>query len=183
MMFNKDTVLKDMEDNKKFNFLLFYGHHAKDPNVIDKSCFSQWWPCNFVVDGVTYNCAEQFMMAEKARVFKDTIIRNKILTLNEAKKIKALGRQVKNFDATVWKKEAFDVVVRGNLAKFEQNADLLAFLKGTGDDVLVEASPYDKIWGIGMDKNNIYAINPLQWNGENLLGFALMEVRYKLMKV
>lgn len=102
---------------------------------------------------------------------------------NNPKEIKVLGRQVKNFDENIWKKNRYSIILNGNYAKFMQNEDLRLFLISTKDSILVEASPYDKIWGIGMSSNNENIENPLLWRGLNLLGFALMEVRDELIRV
>jgi hypothetical protein len=95
--------------------------------------------------------------------------------------IKKLGRLVKEYDDEVWKEHRFDVVVSGNYAKFTQNEELKKFLLSTGNRIIVEASPKDTIWGIGMDEFDEDAINPKKWKGTNLLGFALMEVRSKIL--
>ena len=99
----------------------------------------------------------------------------------DPKDIKALGREVKNFDAMKWSSVSKDIVVKGNLHKFAQNMDLFHFLHETGNKVLVEASPYDTIWGIGMQESDEGIINPHNWKGLNQLGFALMEVRDDLI--
>jgi ribA/ribD-fused uncharacterized protein len=122
------------------------------------------------------------MMAEKARTFNDMDAYQKIMNAETPKEMKALGRQVRNFDAFVWNKRAKQVVVQGNIHKFSQNDDLLKFLLSTGDKVLVEASPYDKIWGIGMSERDYGVDNPHNWKGMNWLGFALMEARDELRK-
>ena len=163
------------------DFVFFWGHHEKG-DKITKACFSQWYPSYFVIDGIRYNCAEQYMMAEKARVFKDEVTREKILQATEPDVIKKLGRKVQNFDAGIWNVESYKVVVRGNLAKFGQNENLKAVLLSTEKKVLVEASPYDKIWGIGMKLTEAVKTNPHNWKGNNKLGFALMEVRDELNK-
>ena len=147
---------------------------------IGKTCFSQWYEIDFEVDGHKYNCAEQYMMAQKAWLFKDYEIFGKILDATDPKEIKALGREVKNFDPKVWSQHKFAIVVKGNFSKFGCNPELKEFLLSTGDKVLVEASPYDKIWGIGMKEGTPGIENPANWKGENLLGFALMEVREEL---
>lgn len=116
-------------------------------------------------------------MAEKARLFKDRETLKKILEESSPEKIKALGRQVSNFDEKVWKSNCFRIVVEGNCAKFSQEKSLQDWLLSTGEQVLVEASPYDKIWGIGLKEEDANAKNPARWNGQNLLGFALMTVR------
>jgi ribA/ribD-fused uncharacterized protein len=123
---------------------------------------------------------EQYMMAEKAKLFKDSKILEKIMESNTPKQIKALGRIVKNFDESVWKQNRYSIAIKGNLNKFSQNKNLKKFLLGTKNKVIVEASPYDKIWGIGMCTDDKSIENPLFWKGKNLLGFALMEVRDSL---
>ena len=117
---------------------------------------------------------------QKAKVFGDEEVRNQILTETDQMTIKKLGRLVKNYDDSVWTERRFQIVVDGNLAKFSQNDDLRRFLLGTGNKIIVEASPKDRIWGIGFDEFAPEATNPALWNGENLLGFALMEVRDRL---
>lgn len=157
-------------------FLFFWGHHAKE-GQITKACLSQWWPCKFETDGNMYNCAEQYMMAEKARIMGDNETWCKILTSTDPKEIKALGRKVKNFDEDQWNKCKYNVVATGNLHKFQQNPELKDFLLSTGSKVLVEASPYDIVWGIGYAEDVPESKIPSQWRGLNLLGFALMQVR------
>ena len=157
-------------------FLLFYGHYSKD-NKITKSCLSQWWPCKFNANGIVYNCAEQYMMSEKAKLFKDEETYQMILKETSQNIIKSYGRKIKNFNDEVWNKNKVNIVVQGNILKFSQNEDLKQFLIGTGDKILVEASPTDKIWGIGLDQKNPDSRNPYKWRGENLLGFSLMKVR------
>ena len=147
---------------------------------LHKGCLSQWQECSFEVDGVSYSSAEQFMMAEKARKFGDGETLARILSAKLPRKIKALGREVKSFDGKKWDSVKFEVVVRGNMAKFSQNRELLSFLLGTGDATLVEASPEDKIWGVGLKEEARDILDPDKWQGENLLGKALMEVRSKL---
>ena len=157
-------------------FLFFWGHHNKN-NKITKSCLSQWWPCKFKSNNIEYNCAEQYMMSEKAKLFKDEKAYQLIIKESSQAKIKKLGRLIKNFNDEEWNINKIDIVLEGNILKFSQNEELKNFLIETGDKILVEASPYDKIWGIGLDENNPDAKNPYKWKGENLLGFTLMEVR------
>lgn len=158
------------------DFLYFWGHTEK-PGKVTKACLSQWYPCQFLVDGVMYNCAEQFMMAEKARVFGDEETLNLILQATAPDVIKQLGRQVRNFDAAVWDKAALRAVFRANLHKFGQDKSLRQFLLATGKTVLVEASPYDTIWGIGLNRQEAEKVSPDSWKGKNQLGFTLMMVR------
>jgi ribA/ribD-fused uncharacterized protein len=162
------------------DYFLFWGHTQKVEGVVDRSCLSQWFPRAFVLDGVRYDTAEHFMMAEKARLFEDDAALAAILEAKSPADAKALGRAVRNFDPGAWSSARFDAVVRGNVAKFGQHADLAAFLRGTGDTVIVEASPRDRIWGIGMGASNPDARVPARWRGQNLLGFALMEARARL---
>jgi ribA/ribD-fused uncharacterized protein len=164
-------------------YFFFWGHRPLPNGEIGKSCLSQWWPAAFVINDVTYPTAEHFMMAEKARMFGDEAAREEILKADGPKAAKQLGRGVKNFDDARWQEHRFKFVVEGNLAKFSQNRELADFLVGTGDKVLVEASPLDRIWGIGLGANDERATAPTQWRGLNLLGFALMEVRQMLRDV
>ncbi len=165
---------------KRLKYLFFWGHTPKRPDVVDKACFSQWYPAPFEIDGISYATAEHYMMAGKARLFGDDEQLANVLAAKHPKQAKAYGRAVKNFDKLVWDAHGFDLVVAGNLAKFSQNLPLKEFLLKTYDHVLVEASPYDKIWGIGMKQDHRDIENPLLWQGDNLLGFALMVARQQL---
>ena len=178
-----DDILRKHQSGERLKHLFFWGHTPAKDGQITKSCFSQWWECNFEIDGITYRNAEQFMMAEKARVFNDSTIREQILQSTHPKQAKDLGRQVSGFSKDIWENERYDIVKRGNLAKFSQNNDLKEFILNTGSRVLVEASPVDKIWGIGLSADDKDIENPLMWQGLNLLGFALMEVRDELMRM
>jgi ribA/ribD-fused uncharacterized protein len=175
-----ETLLQEKSDWTKDDFIFFWGHHKT--SGINKGCFSQWWPCNFMVNGIGYNFAEQYMMAEKARLFNDTETLQKIMIAEEPNTCKYLGRQVKNFDSKTWDATCYQIVFQGNLAKFSQNEDLKKELLATGDKILVEASPYDHIWGIAMSKDHPDCVNPSKWKGTNLLGFALTEVKEVLRK-
>lgn len=121
------------------------------------------------------------MMAEKARLFGDSNIRNLILSAGSPGAAKSLGRKVAGFEEAAWVAERFEIVVRGNEAKFSQHYLMKEFLRTTGSKVLVEASPPDRIWGIGLALDDDRATKPNLWNGLNLLGFALMEVRHRLI--
>lgn len=171
-----DSLLQMKTDWKHSDFVFFWGHTDRGVGLT-KACLSQWYPCSFVIDGQYYNCAEQFMMAEKARIFGDEEVRQQILQEYSQMTMKKLGRKVRGYDDAVWKEKRFDIVVKGNIAKFSQNEKLQSFLLSTGNKVLVEASPKDTIWGIGIEESHPDAINPSKWPEENLLGFALMEVR------
>lgn len=158
------------------DYLFFWGHRARQGKVT-ASCFSQWFDAPFVVAGQRYPTAEHFMMAEKAALFGDEATRALVLQAPTPAAAKALGRQVRGFDEAVWREQRFSIVVRANAAKFAQNAALDLFLKQTGSRILVEASPVDAIWGIGLAHDDARASNPNLWPGLNLLGFALMQVR------
>jgi len=160
-------------------FLFFWGHTAKN-HKIDKHVLSQWWPAAFVVDGQAYATAEHYMMAQKAELFGDRDTLAAILAASGPAQAKKLGRGVKDFNEEHWTAHRFDVAVRGNLAKFGQNPELRDWLLTTGETVLVEASPVDSIWGIGLAADDKRATDPNDWPGLNLLGFALMKTRQSL---
>ena len=162
------------------DFVFFWG--IGDTGKVQKGCFSQWWPCQFEVDGVEYNCAEQYMMAAKARTFGDSETLEKILASDKPKIIKKLGREVRGFDERTWDAVKFDAVVDGNMAKFSQNPELKSFLLSTGDAELVEASPVDRIWGVGLAEGSPLIRDKSKWEGQNLLGKALMKVRDALRR-
>ena len=133
---------------------IFFWSHKKIEGKLTKSCFSQWYDCSFVVNGIKYYTAEQYMMSQKALLFNDKETNNIIMKEKDPRTYKKLGRLVKNFSPEIWDKNKFEIVVNGNIAKFSQNEDLKQFLLNTKDKILVEASPHDKIWGIGMDEND-----------------------------
>lgn len=145
------------------------------------SPFSQWHPCAFVVDGVGFTCAEQFMMHGKARLFADAEIAAEILATPDPRTHKALGRKVRGFDDRRWKAAREGIVYAGSRAKFTQNPALRAALLATAGTRLVEASPMDRIWGIGMASSNPAAIDPTKWRGLNLLGAILTRLRDDLV--
>jgi ribA/ribD-fused uncharacterized protein len=160
-----------------FHYRFFWGHRPRPDGRLSDSCFSQWWKCAFSVEGQRYTSAEQFMMAEKARLFGDEESRAKILATDDPAYAKKLGRGVKSFDEAVWAAARFELVTRGNVAKFGDDEKLRGYLISTKSDVLVEASPTDTIWGIGLAAENPEAQDPATWRGLNLLGFALMKAR------
>jgi len=178
--YNPIWAWEQQKAGKKLQFVFFWKPGNAKMQHVSKGCLSQWQKCEFEVDGVKYNCAEQYMMAEKARLFGDEETREKIMREEEPDKIKELGRETKGFDAEKWNEHKFNIVVKGNLAKFGQNEKLLKFLQDTGTAVLVEASPYDRIWGIGMKESDKGIEDAEKWYGINLLGFALMVVRDQL---
>ena len=168
------------EQGGRPDFLFFWGHTPKRPDEVDRSCLSNWFPAPFEVDGVRYPTTEHYMMAGKARLFGDGEICEKIVAAPGPREAKALGRRVRGFRDELWVEHRSAIVVAGNLAKFSQNDALERFLRATESKVLVEASPRDRIWGIGMGERNENATDPRRWRGLNLLGFALMEVRAHL---
>lgn len=163
-------------------WLMFWGHRPQPDGSVGKGCLSQWWPCSFTVDEVEYASSEHWMMAAKARLFGDREGLARILAAATPAEAKSLGRLVTGFDEAVWVAHRFELVVTGNVAKFGQDPALRDFLLGTANRVLVEASPRDRIWGIGLGAANERATDPQQWRGLNLLGFALMEARVQLTR-
>jgi ribA/ribD-fused uncharacterized protein len=162
------------------NYLLFWGHRPAKDGSVTKTCFSQWFESSFEIDGIFYPTAEHFMMAEKARLFSDDEALQRILTATSPSAAKAGGREIREFDEIKWVEQRLRIVVAANFAKFSQNSAFREFLLSTGDRVLVEASPVDSIWGIGLAADDPAAELPNSWCGLNLLGFALMQVREQL---
>lgn len=156
---------------------LFFWLQSKKKDVLGADCFSQWYHAPFVIEGVEYPTAEHYMMAEKARLFGDMQIREKIFATRTPREVKELGRQIQNFDQGIWELHRYSIVVAGNRAKFSQHDVLKQFLLSTGDKIIVEASPLDSVWGIGLAEDDAAAQDPRKWKGLNLLGFALMQVR------
>ena len=170
----------DESAGQSFDVLPFWGHRPPPDGGVGTGCLSQWYPAPFTVDGVAYATAEHWMMAEKARLFSDAEGLAAVLATPEPMRAKVAGRRVRGFDERVWRSARYDIVVAGNMAKFGQHAALRGFLLSTRDKVLVEASPYDRIWGIGMAGDDPDVRRPSAWRGLNLLGFALMDVRDRL---
>lgn len=167
------------DSGQSLSYVFFWGHQRSKQGV-SAACFSQWYDAPFVVEGVNYPTAEHYMMAEKAALFGDEETRALVWAASSPAAAKALGRQVRGFDETVWLAHRFSIVTRANRAKFAQNPELAAFLSQTGDQVLVEASPVDAVWGIGLARDDVRVHNPHSWRGLNLLGFSLMHVRAAL---
>lgn len=177
---NVDELRTALAAGRMFRYRPFYGHTPRKDGALSDVVFSQFYNAEFVVEGVTYRFAEQWMMAGKARVFGDQEILGKILGAKTPAECKALGRKVRGFQEAIWRQERFAIVVAGNVHKFGQDPVLREYLLGTSEDVLVEASPSDRIWGIGLSMTDPAAKDPLRWRGQNLLGFALMEARAHL---
>ena len=175
---NREELVDFVRRGGKLKFLFFWGHTGHG----GKASLSQWYKANFEVDSFKYSSAEQYMMAEKARIFGDEVMREQILASQHPAKAKKLGRLVANFDEQVWNANRLDIVVAGNLAKFRQNEHLGRFLCSTKERILVEASPVDNIWGVGLSADQPDIADPKLWKGDNLLGFALMKVREVLLR-
>lgn len=167
-------------EGRRLKYLLFWGHQPQRDGSIGPGCLSQWWPAPFIVDGIRYATAEHYMMVGKARLFGDEALAEQMLTAPNPGAVKALGRQVSDFDQAIWDAHSVDLVVAGNVAKFSHHPDLGQYLSRTGNRVLVEASPVDRVWGIGLAATDPRAHDPVQWRGRNLLGFALMRARVQL---
>ena len=142
--------------------------------------YSQWYPSRFTIDGVEYNCCEQYMMAKKALLFSDNESYKMIMYADNPKDQKSLGRRVKGFNTDKWNLHCKQIVYEANMAKFTQNLDLKRQLLETGDKILVEASPYDTIWGIGMHENDNGIEDPKNWKGTNWLGEAINKVKKQI---
>lgn len=173
-------LIDRVQQGARIEFLFFWGPAPEPDGGIGKGCLSQWWPAPFDVDGRSFATAEHYMMWRKATLFGDTEIADQVLRAPHPKEAKALGRQVRNFDQSRWDEHRYEVVLSGSLSKFGRHPDLRDFLLATGDQVLVEASPADSIWGIGLPQDDPRAKDPAQWPGLNLLGFALADARATL---
>ncbi|MDD1016514.1 NADAR family protein [Pseudomonas rubra] len=174
------SLIAAIEQGQAPAYLYFWGHRQKVDGTPDKSCFSQWFEAGFKEQGILYPSAEHYMMAGKARLFNDPATLAKILAASTPAEAKKLGREVAGYDDAAWVAERSAIVEQANLLKFEQNPGLRKFLLSTDGQVLVEASPVDRIWGIGLDAKAPQAADPRQWQGLNLLGYALMRVRERL---
>lgn len=179
LMNTKMELVEAIEAGMEPKFLFFWSHKPGKP----ENCLSQWYNSPFTVEGTRYATAEHWMMAGKARLFSDEATLQRILAATHPGEAKQAGREVTPYRPDEWDAHKFEIVVEGNFHKFTQRPDLREFLLGTGARVLVEAAPNDAIWGIGVDKHDPRASHPDQWPGENLLGFALMQVRARLKEV
>lgn len=175
--FSRAAISKQYAENIPQTFVFFWGPGEAE---LPKACFNQWHPAKFMHNNHKFANAEQAMMAEKAFLFKDFGTLGEILQCESPRAVKALGRQVQWYVDDEWAAIRLQAVVEVNYEKFSQNPEMLEHLLATGNSILVEASPVDKIWGIGMDDRNIDCTNPYRWLGQNLLGEALMIVREQL---
>ncbi|GAB2847437.1 NADAR family protein [Hymenobacter ruber] len=182
MKYSTEWLLDQLAQDARVKYLFFWGNQPSKDGTITKSCLSQWWLADFVVEGITYRSTEHWMMAEKARLFDDDNILAQILAAKSPAEAKKLGREIQNFEPEIWEARKVEIVIAGNLHKFGQHQNLAKFLLSTNDRVLVEASPVDTIWGIGLAADSADVVNPGRWLGPNLLGFALMTVRDELRR-
>lgn len=141
---------------------------------------SNFYPARFTVDGMAFSSLEQFMMYRKSLCFGDTVSAEKVMAIDDARAIKALGREVANYDDRLWNGVRQIVVYEGLLAKFSQNRDLKDRLLATGDALIVECAASDCIWSIGLSVHDPDRLDQTKWRGANLLGYTLMMVRAKL---
>ena len=167
------------------NPLYFYGHKKKtdDPGV-GKECLSNWYPASFIdeKDNFEYGNSEQYMMAGKAQLFNDMEMLQNILADSRPKICKQFGRKVNKFDHKTWDSNCKSIVENGCYLKFSQNPELKKFLLSTENRLLVEASPFDKTWGIGHTEKVAKTMDMNEWKGKNYLGECLMRVRDRLRK-
>ena len=179
-----ETLLHDLcdryERTEPLEFVFFWGHESPPGTAPAEHCLSQWYPAAFTLEGTTYPTAEHYMMAAKARLFSDGEALQRILDAPDAGTALAIGRLVHGYDQAVWERERFGIVVAGSVAKFSQNPALKAYLLSTDGKILAQATPLERIWGIGLAPDHPDATNPTRWRGPNLLGFALMEARTQL---
>lgn len=179
-MKNTHDLLAALAAGAELDYLCFWGHTPAQAATVDKSCLSQWYPAAFSVAGVRYPTAEHYMMARKAALFGDAAVEARIIAAKLPAEVKKLGREVANFDSARWISAREGIVYDGNLAKFSQHAALRKFLLASGASVIVEASPVDPIWGVGLAAGDAALAEPASWKGLNLLGYALMRVRAAL---
>lgn len=175
--YNIEWLKSEVKKGLSPKFLFFWGQHKKHGETVGKFCFSQWFELPFTVDNVVYKTAEHWMMAQKALLFNDHKAYERIISAVKPGEVKDIGRRVAGFDESKWNEKRYEIVNEGNMHKFMQNPKYREYLIKTHDRVLVEASPVDAIWGIGLAHDNEKAENINEWQGLNLLGFALMEVR------
>ncbi|WP_420385903.1 NADAR family protein [Roseivirga sp.] len=175
--YNIDWLKKEIENGTSLKYLFFWGHNSNGIDKVGHWCLSQWYESPFIVDGITYKTTEHWMMSQKALLFNDIQQHEKIIASKKPGEVKDLGRQVRGFDEDVWAEKRYEIVRVGNVNKFSQNPELQEYLINTKNRILVEASPVDQIWGVGLSKESPKINNVYSWRGSNLLGFALMEVR------
>lgn len=176
LLLSREAIEAAIASGRSLAYRPFYGHTPREDGRLSDACFSQWWRGHpFAVAGERFPTAEHFMMAAKARIFGDEPVRQQILLAEDPSAVKALGRTVQGFDETTWAKVRFDIVTDASVQKFSSAPELRGYLLATGEAILVEAAPRDTIWGVGVGRE--HAVDPAQWRGLNLLGFALVRAR------
>lgn len=141
---------------------------------------SNWFLSDFEKDGVHFSSMEQYMMYQKAVLFKDSEIALQIMSTSDVGKIKAFGRSVRNYEETVWNGVRQIIIYEGLIEKFAQNNELRELLLATQQHILAECAVQDRIWGIGLSMKDENRFDMSKWNGQNLLGFSLMKVREQM---
>jgi ribA/ribD-fused uncharacterized protein len=177
MTYNIDWLTTKFDNGETIKYIFFWGHTNKQAEEVGKFVFSQWFYSPFIVDKIEYKTTEHWMMAHKARLFGDNEAFDRIIKSDKPGDVKEIGRQIRGFDEAKWNDNKYDIVKKGNIHKFHQHKKLKDYLLNTADRVIVEASPTDTIWGIGLSQDATMIENPHTWRGQNLLGFALMETR------
>lgn len=177
MIWNLSLQLRKWVNSLQCNSVICF-HNPDEEN----GYLSNWYLSDFFIDGITFSSMEQYMMYQKAILFDDVETSKKILATPDVAEIKTYGRKVSNYDDTVWNGVRQIIIYRGLLEKFLQNKELGLQLLETGDAVLAECAVKDRIWGIGLNMRDNDRFDMRKWKGQNLLGFALMEVRKFLQK-
>ena len=177
MRYHLSWLIDKFDKGEYPEVILFWGHVNDKHTRQGEYMLSQWYPSPFSVNEIVYKSAGQWMMARKALLFGDREAYRKILEADRPDQVRCFGTDIENFDETKWSEWKYEIVREGNFHKFNQNKKLRSFLMSTGDAVLAEANPFDKVWGIGLSADAKYVQDPYAWEGTNLLGFALMEIR------
>ncbi|MEZ4252565.1 MAG: NADAR family protein [Polyangiales bacterium] len=176
---SREGLVGALERGAKLDYVFFWRPNERE-GELTKACFSNWYPTPIELDGRTWATTEHYMMFAKARIFGDEASMERIAASTSPAEAQKLGRKVSPYADEPWAAQRYFHVFRCVRAKFEQHPELGRFLRETGDRVLVEASPRDRIWGIGMAEDDAEARHPSRWKGLNLLGFVLMDVRDEL---
>ncbi len=177
MKYNIDWIKEKFDKEDIIKYIFFWGHEGNPSEQIGKFVFSQWFYSPITVDNIVFKTAEHWMMAQKAKLFGDLLAFDRIVKAEKPGEVKEIGRQIMGFDEKVWNAHKYEIVTQGNIHKFDQHKQLCDYLLHTNDRILVEVSPVDTIWGIGMAEDSNLINNPYNWRGLNLLGFALMDAR------
>jgi ribA/ribD-fused uncharacterized protein len=177
MRYHLSWLTEKFDNGGPLDYIFFWGHTNKGLKPVGEFMLSQWYYSPFSVNEIVYKTAGHWMMARKAYLFGDRDAFKKIIQADRPEDVRAICQKIKGFDELKWSEWKYEIVKEGNFHKFHQNKKLRAYLLNTRESILVEANPVDEIWGIGLANDSKFAKNPYTWNGLNLLGFALMEVR------